>query len=477
MDNACDACWRIHVWNSISRLERKNRDYVMREQGWSTFDPLRERHSESCQHFCASGDGGKHPLRPQQNNNNKISPRLNTNDGTKCEYTLPMEMWMLVANQLLRDPGQGWPASLWRVRRLLSPAAFASKDSFLCIAFRHTLRKAWKLAPRLMKKLLVRPGPSITKTHAFEDALKHVFMTKKDRRWQGWWWQGVRQECRDGDGATLRVYAITPSKLWCHDPARTFICHISGRAMDSVPASCCGFERLPIYDFGGHPYGFGGGVWIKKTGNTPESKFMIKVKMEVIACTDPFGRPHFKIGFDACRSYGIVRQCERHKNEPPMDLEDVAGILCKVVCRLALLFQGNVEFFVVRRPLGCSALDSRDIFNAATTPHPVSDESAGRISQSVASLVDWDTRFRLTPHVPCEFGARIYCTDEHESPTGCWLVSYVHHGKSMWTMGDNYTHRRPPPPPSSQQQQQQQQKRKRESLGKRQFPRKEAKRG
>ncbi len=472
MDNACGACRRIHVWNSIPRLERKNRDYVMHEQGWSTFDPLRERHSESCQHFCASGDGGKHPLRPQQNNNNKISPLLNTNDGTECEYTLPMELWMLVANQLLRDPGQGWPPSLWRVRRLLSPAAFVSKDSFLCIAFRHALRKAWELAPRLMKKLLVRPGPHITKTHAFEDALKLVFLTKKDRSWEGWWWQGVRQECRGGDGGTLRVYAITPSTLWCHDPARDFICDIRGRAKNSVPAHCCGFARLPPYDLGGHPYGFGGGVWIKKTGHTPESQFMIKVKMEALACTDPFGRPHFQIGFDVCRSYGICRQYEKDKNEPPMDLEDVAGILCKVVCRLALLFQGNVEFSVARRPLGCTALQAGHILNAATTPHPVNDESAGRISQSIASLVNCYTRLRVPPRIPCEFGARIYCTDEHESPTGCWAINYGPSGKTWWKTRDMYMYRRPPPPPLSSQQQQ-----KRQRLGKRKNPRKKAKRG
>ncbi len=92
---------------------------------------------------------------------------------------LPAEIWTMVIRFLLQEPGQGWPPSVWRVRRLLWPVAMADLDSILCVitrAFLATTYETVKKSPPLTKLLtpLGRDGDEKTRNGAIMTRMKRA---------------------------------------------------------------------------------------------------------------------------------------------------------------------------------------------------------------------------------------------------------------------------------------------------------------
>ncbi len=332
--------------------------------------------------------------------------------------TLSPDVWVLVARHLLQEPGQGWPPSLWRVGRYLPAVAFAGgRDSHMCGTFRTLLEEAWKdhVTPTLNELLVPETDPSdeSAKTDRMNRALG-LFLDGS----LGPWWE-----------ETGRTRNVWPSQPFVYYP-------FDGEGWTGRSHAAPGLLKMSnITEERTIPWmrTFGGCFMASHVATRPAEPIYVYVW----ARRDPFGRPHLWV--HASLNPWCKRLYVRHGY-----LLQAGETFSLLVARIARELHGSLELCLFRpyveEDLGnlrVPNIREGSIIMSITVPHPVTDKSTLVISNEVLNHTKSSNgNFRLAQH-SCELGARIFCTDEHESPTGCWAIRHDTK-EAEWLTSDPY---------------------------------------
>jgi len=335
---------------------------------------------------------------------------------------LPAEIWKMIISFLLHEPGQGWPPSVWRVRRLLWPVAMADFDSLLCVTSRaflattyETVVKKCPILTKLLTPLALVDAGEKGKNEAdmirIKEALEIFFRARTldyilgDDTTEGSCVCFFSDLGSCGGNAYIKVpseIAESPPKNW-RQIYRAYYCS-SVRQSDKSSVS-----RIPV---------------------------------DLCLRCDPFRRPFL------WAEAGLSHWCRLKMPDRFCVLKAVSNFSLRIA-QLANRIHGNMELClfacVSESPMEEGSEKSglpfpkESIFLSGRISHPVTQDSALIIARVLGESTESDRgHFRHLGNLTCNLGARIYCTDEHETPMGYgWAVS-LNEETPRWVLNDPY---------------------------------------
>ncbi len=311
---------------------------------------------------------------------------------------LPAEIWKMIICFLLHEPGQGWPPSVWRVRRLLWPVAMADLDSLLCVTSRAFLATIYETVVK-KSPILTKLFPPLALVDADEKGKNEADMI------------------RIKEALLIFLRAETLDYILGDTPKGEFMPFFSGIGSSDGGAYIKGpsklVERLP-----------------KKWRQAYSGNFCGKTGITTFLWIryDPFHRPYLWV------ETGLHKWCSRHMPVRAWVLKEMSDFAL-MIARIANEIHGNMELCLYKRygkfPTSTQGvsyfpIEKSSIVVSGSISHPVTQDAALLLAKEIGGQTLSDRgHLRALRTGSCDLGARIYCTDDHETPTGYgWAVCH-----------------------------------------------------
>ncbi len=332
---------------------------------------------------------------------------------------VPAEIWTMVIRFLLQDSRRGSPPSVWRVRHLLWPVAMADFDSLLCVTCRAFLATIYETT--------VKKSPTLTKL------LTPLGIVGEDEKARN---GAIMARMKEA----LKLFLRNNNK---HEDHKASVTELKGLQLYHLEFAVGGPVTKGFIEFiETKPKNWRQGFLQYSCVQTGEST-VSRISTMLWIRRDPFHHPYLW-------AQSNINDWWKGRYPYPSRkcLLEVMEGFSVMVAQVANELHGNMELCLYLyqktypippgRPFD-DHFEHHSITFSISISHPVTKDAALIIVKVLAKSILSDRGdFRVLGGGSCDLGARIYCTDEHETPTGYgWAVGQDEE-TPRWFLTDPY---------------------------------------